>query len=1000
MRISRVVRLAAAALPALAPLPALARQTAVASPPTPTSAPAVRANALKQLDSADLAGWKSIRVPTLSPDGRWFVYQLAPNEGDAEVVVRSTADSTERRFPIGEPVAAPFNPFNPFATPGSAPVAVSGDSRWLAFTKYPTAKDAKRLRRERRPLQNSVVVVNLATGERREFDKVRRFAFNGERPAWIALHRYVDTPAPSGGGAGAPGGGGGAGGAAPRPADAADLLLVELATGVVAHVGDVGDFGFDRSGEWLAWTVDTRDRIGNGVQLRNMRTGTVRAIDAERSGALYRRLTWDDSLPALAVLRGRPDSAASDTAYAVVGFTSLAAASATRTVYEPGDSTALPAGMRVSPDRSPRWSEDLSALIFGIAERRPPKPADARPAERPDVRAVAGAPGAIGFGGAPSTEDELPSLVLWHWKDPRLQSQQQVQEGIDKSFSHLVAWRPAERRLIRAGDDSLRSVALAPRDRFAVASDVRPYERSANIDGRNYRDLYVVDLRTGEKRLAVKQNRYTQWFSPDGEKFLYYDDGHFHVYDMTTGSARNITADVPTSFINTEDDHNIEKPAIFPFGWSRDGRFVLLYDNWDVWKVPVQRGSAVNLSRTGKTDSVRFLRRMVFDPRERGIDLSKPLYFAVYGEWTKKEGVARIDPARGGATRLIWDDAKYFATRARDAEVYLFTRQTVREFPDYWVTNASFAAPRRITDANPQQKDYAWSAGSRIVEYTTEKGDRLQGALHLPANYEPGKRYPTVVYIYEKRSQFLHSYSVPNETQAFNPSVYTSRGYAVFQPDIVYRVNDPGMSAVWSVVPAVKAAIATGIVDSANVGLHGHSWGGYQTAFLVTQTNIFKSAIAGAALTDMVSMYSSVYWNTGGANMAIFESSQGRFKGNFIDNYDAYIRNSPAYHANKVETPLLLLHNERDGAVDFNQGITFYNTLRQLGKEVVLLQYVGENHGLQQPRNQKDYTSRMREYFDHHLKGAPAPDWLTDGVPRLRMEEHLKSRQKKEKIAS
>ena len=360
-----------------------------------------------------------------------------------------------------------------------------------------------------------------------------------------------------------------------------------------------------------------------------------------------------------------------------------------------------------------------------------------------------------------------------------------------------------------------------------------------------------------------------------------------------------------------------------------------------------------------------------------------------------------VNAATPGATQLVWEDAKYSFARARDAETWIFTRQTVKEFPDYWVTTAAFSAPRRLTNANPQQAEYAWSSGARLVDYVTDKGDSLQGALYLPANYEPGKKYPTVVYIYEKRSQFLHAYSVPNETQAFNPSVYTSRGYAVFQPDIVYKVNDPGMSAVWAVVPAVKAAIATGIVDSANIALHGHSWGGYQTAFLVTQTNIFKSAIAGAPLTDMVSMYSSVYWNSGGGNMAIFESSQGRFKGNFLENYDAYIRNSPAFHADKIKTPLMILHNEHDGAVDFNQGITFFNTLRELGKDVVLLQYVGENHGLAQPRNMKDYTVRMREYFDHYLKGEPAPDWLKDGIPRLKMEEHLKSRQKKtEKIAS
>ncbi|MEO7965665.1 MAG: prolyl oligopeptidase family serine peptidase, partial [Gemmatimonadaceae bacterium] len=421
----------------------------------------------------------------------------------------------------------------------------------------------------------------------------------------------------------------------------------------------------------------------------------------------------------------------------------------------------------------------------------------------------------------------------------------------------------------------------------------------------------------------------------------------------------------------------------------------------DVWKASVKGGALVNLTGNGKKERIRYTRRVVIDGKEKGIDLSKPLYLQTYGEWTKKEGLARVSPAKAGAESLLWDDAKFFVTRARDAETWVFSKQTFVQFPDYWVSEKTLATSRRLTDVNPQQKEFAWSSGARLVNYVSDKGDTLQGALYLPANYEEGRKYPTVVYIYEKLSQGLHQYAVPNETRAFNPSIYTSRGYAVLQPDIVYKINDPGMSAVWCVVPAVKAAIATGIVDSANVGLHGHSWGGYQSSFLATQTGtLFKSIVTGAPLTDMVSMYSSVYWNTGTADMAIFESSQGRFKGNFIDNYEAYIRNSPAFHAKDVKTKVMILHNEKDGAVDLNQGITWFNTLRELDKDVILLQYVGENHGLQVPKNQKDYTLRMREYFDTYLKGEPAPDWMLNGIPRLKMEEHLKARQKKEKVAS
>jgi len=211
----------------------------------------------------------------------------------------------------------------------------------------------------------------------------------------------------------------------------------------------------------------------------------------------------------------------------------------------------------------------------------------------------------------------------------------------------------------------------------------------------------------------------------------------------------------------------------------------------------------------------------------------------------------------------------------------------------------------------------------------------------------------------------------------------------VLEPDIVYKVNDPGMSAVACVVPAVKAAIAMGVADPARVGIQGHSWGGYQTAFLVTQTDVFHAAVAGAPLTDMVSMYSLIYKNTGGTNQAIFESSQGRFKGGYWENMDAYIRNSPIYHATNVKTPLMILHNDKDGAVDQTQGIEYYNTLRRMGKPVILLEYKGENHGLAKPENQKDYTVRMREFFDHYLMDKPAPKWMEDGVPLLKMKDHL-----------
>ena len=558
-------------------------------------------------------------------------------------------------------------------------------------------------------------------------------------------------------------------------------------------------------------------------------------------------------------------------------------------------------------------------------------------------------------------------------------------------------YRVAEESFLRLADDEVRNVDPAPKQRFGIARDNDEYERVGNLDGRRYDDVWVVDMRTGERSLALEQVRWLFQPSPSGTHFLYFRDGDFHTYDMTSGTSHNVTAGLPVKFWNEDDDHNVVMPPINPFGlgWSADGQELLLSNGWDIWKIPAEGGEGVNLTANGREQQIRYGRPFRLDPDRRaseGIDLSAPLYVTAYGEWTKKGGIARVDATRSATETLLWDDAAFGnLLKAESADRFLFSRQTHEGFPDLYVADASLADGRRLTDANSQQADFAWSAGTRLVDYTSAKGDKLQGALFLPADYEPGKAYPTVVYIYEKLSQGLNRYAAPT-AGGFNKSVYTSNGYAVFMPDIVYQVDDPGMSAVWCVLPALDAAVATGIVDAAAVGLHGHSWGGYQTSFLVTQTDRFRAAIAGAPLTNMISMYSLIYKNSGGGNGAIFESSQGRFTGGPWEVPEAYVRNSPVYHAKNVTSPLMLLHNDKDGAVDFTQGVEYYNTLRRLDKDVVMLQYVGENHGLRKPSNRKDYTVRMREYFDHHLRDLGMPGWLQEGVPYLEVEDHLKAR--------
>jgi len=926
----------------------------------------------RPLEIWDIAGWKSIRSPVVSNNGRWFGYMLSPNEGDSEVILRNTADTTEYRFKVGK---------KGYGTK----ISFSEDSKWAAFLISPATKEAEKSKKTKKKLYDKLCLVNLTTGSDTTFDKIRSFKFSGKNPLWIAMMEYAgETKSQS----------------KDKP-KGAGLLLYNLKNSSTIYLGSVSEFAFDKYGKWLALIIDTEGKKGNGILLRNMSTGVLSPLDNDIAN--YEKLNWTEKGDAFAVLKGKKNEDYKEKLYSLIGFCNFGKNLPVKVVYDPLKDESFPKDMTISHNKTPEWTEDLSAIIFGInkteltdkaKEKREEEKKKAEQAEK--KKENKDKKGKKGMGKNKEDEPKLPDMVIWHYKDKRLQSQQWVEEKKDKKYSYLSIYRVKEKKFIRLADDEVRRVEPAPKGHYALGYDDSKYRLMGNLDGRYYRDVYVYDLKTGKRKLVLQKSRWDYRPSPDGTHFLYYKDGNFYTYDMANSRSYNITRGLPVSFINTEDDHNVKNPPTRFMSWLKNGRGVLLNDNWDIWSVPVHGGKGVNLTVNGRKDSLRYQYRFRIYPREKGVDFSKPQYFTVYGEWTKKKGVVRIDNGKPGPKRLLWGDAAFSRIlKAEKAGVFLYTKETNSLYPDYYVSNSSLSSGRKITDANPQQKDFCWSSGIKLINYVNDRGQKLQAALYLPAGYEEGRSYPTIVYMYEKLSQRANNYPMPGIAWGgFNQAFYTSQGYAVLTPDITFKINDPGMSSVGCILPAVEAAIKTGIVDKEHVGIHGHSWGGYQTAFIITQTPIFKAAVAGAPLTNMISMYSSIYWNSGGGNMAIFESSQGRFYGGFWDNLDAYTRNSPVYHAKKVVTPLIILHNDKDGAVDWNQGIEYFNTLRRLNKPVVMLEYRGENHGLRKMENRKDYMVRMKEFFDHYLKDKPAPEWWEKGVPYLKIKDHLKERAK------
>ncbi|NCW46479.1 MAG: hypothetical protein EBV77_13665, partial [Gemmatimonadaceae bacterium] len=349
----------------------------------------------------------------------------------------------------------------------------------------------------------------------------------------------------------------------------ADLLLHELGTATVFNVGNVGDFAFSDNGRLIAYTIDARDMVGNGVQLRDLTTGVVKSIDAGK--ALYRRLAWTDTLASLAFLKGTADSANTDTTWAAVGVARAGAPTQKLVMVGAGATTALPAGMEVSPDRTPRWLEAQDGLLIGLRVAAPPLPK-----------------------GEALEDDDKPSLILWHGKDARLQSMQLVQEQADKGFSFMATYLPAGDKVVQLTDEVVRTATLGPRDALLLGSDNSAYERQTSLDGIQRRDVYVIDPRTGVRTLVKKEARGNAQLAPDARTVLFWDDGHWQAYDVATKKTTNITQGAPVSFVDTEDDHNVDRPATQVVGFSKDGRFVLLQDNYDVWRVGLAGNSFAN----------------------------------------------------------------------------------------------------------------------------------------------------------------------------------------------------------------------------------------------------------------------------------------------------------------------------------------------------------------------------------------------------------------------
>jgi dipeptidyl aminopeptidase/acylaminoacyl peptidase len=738
------------------------------------------------------------------------------------------------------------------------------------------------------------------------------------------------------------------------------------------NLGNVGQFSFNKPGTHLAYTIDADARIGNGAYLIVFGTGSIQRLDTEAMD--YAQLTWDEEGTALAVLKGEEKEGFLRKTNRLLAYTGLDAGSVQSLVYDPAEDSAFPTDMVLSELGALSWSEDKSKLFFGIKEQETKEK---------------------------KSDEKVANVDVWHWKDEALQTAQMRRAERDRGFTFKSVLHLKNGRFLRLAEDNMRNVTVWGDGNYGVGRDDKSYLLRLDLSS-GKADYYGIDTKTGNKRLIEKMLGRTLGLSPDSRHFLYLKEKELWVYNTETGEKVHLTNGRPGFFVNEDDDRRYdEKPAYGLAGWSKDGKRVLVNHKFDLWSLPLDGGTPKNITAgLGEKEQIRFRYiNLEEEPRSPGrrrfqpqtsapkpIDTDKPLLLSAYGEWTKKSGFFRVTPG-GTPQKLVFDDHSYGTpNKAKDADRVMITRETFVQFPDYYVSGLDFAHLKKVTDANPQQAEYAW--GRRIlIDYENTRGIKLQATLALPAGYQEGTRYPMIVYFYEKMSQRHHQYSMPTYDDRPHMSTYASNGYLVLMPDIVYANGTPGTNAMECVIPAVKKTIELGYTDPKRIGLQGHSWGGYESSFAVTQTDVFACVVTGAPLTNLTSMYNILYKSSGNTNQQAIQFGQGRMGTTPFHNLDLYVSQSPVHQAKNIKVPFMILHGTEDGAVDWNQGLEFYVTARRLGKEVILLSYPGEGHHLSKIENQKDFQLRMKQYFDHYLKGAEAPAWMVQGVPFLKKKE-------------
>ncbi len=919
----------------------------------------------KVLDHGAYDIWKTIRGERISPDGAWVLYRLEPRVGNAALVVAPAGTASAARVRVERVGDAAFAP----------------DSRTVVFTIVP-AHDSVRVLKLAKTKKDAMPpdtlgILDLATGEVTRVAGLESWTLPEEGGFMVAYLQEPEKPARKEADDAEPGQ------AAPEPVqpeaapaapeekaesgkerkkpDTFTLVLRDLATGAERRFERVTSYALADDGRRAAYAASSDDGSGDGVYVVETATGESRMVLAGEGA--YERMALSGDGRQLAFVTDRDDVEADQPSFALYHWKEGEEA-ARRLVAEGADG--IPPGWWVSRNGEVTFSENGRRLFFGTAPRPAPEPEDTL------------------------LDDEKVELDVWNWQDPLIQPMQKLEADRERKRTYrAVALLDRGGAIVQLATEAMPEVEVGGKGDadVAVAETGVPYRHLVGIDAPEHADIWIIDVRSGERRRVLEDGQVSRMaLSPEAKHVAWYDyrARQWMAMPVDGDAPAAVTSKIPYPLWDEDDDHPMMPSPYGMAGWTEGDRAVLIYDRYDIWAVsPDGRGSPRAITEQyGRENELR-LRYLDLDPDGDAVPADAPLLLSAFQLETRDAGFFR-DRVSGSATPepLVYEPKLYRRVdRARDADVLLYTREDVSEFPDLWVADASFGGAHRVSDANPQQAEYNWST-VELVHWLSTDGIPLDGLLYKPEDFDPTKQYPMMVTFYERSSDELHAHAPPlPHRSVIRPTFYASRGYIVFEPDVVYEDGYPGESAMDAVMPGVLKLAAEPWVDARHVGVQGHSWGGYQIAYMVTKTDLFAAAEAGAPVSNMTSAYGGIRWGTGMSRMFQYERTQSRIGGSLWNDTPRYIENSPLFHLDKVKTPLLIMHNDHDSAVPWEQGIELFLGLRRLEKPAWMIVYNDAPHWPTTAADIRDWNIRMQQFFDHYLKGAPAPVWMTEGIP-------------------